>query len=229
MSDEKFFAWLDGELDAAEAAAVEARVAADPELAALADEHRALRKQMQAAFNPIAAAPVPKHLEAAVRPSSVVPFRRASGRRAPSLPQWASMAAALALGIFTGSMIDSGGGDGPVEVRSGTMFASAGLHDALETQLASSAQGGVRIGLTFRDEQGALCRSFTNQESSGLACRDGERWRLRGLFAAPEGQGEEYRMAAGTDPALAALIDSSIAGEPLDARQEESARRRRWR
>ena len=33
MMDEKFFAWLDGELDPAEAAEMQKRVAADPELA----------------------------------------------------------------------------------------------------------------------------------------------------------------------------------------------------
>ena len=35
--DEKFFAWLDGELSAPEAAEMEARVASSPELTALAE------------------------------------------------------------------------------------------------------------------------------------------------------------------------------------------------
>ena len=36
-------------------------------------------------------------------------------------------------------------------------------------------------------------------------------------------------MAAGTDPKLAALIDSTIAGDAFDAVQEKSARDRGWR
>jgi hypothetical protein len=87
----------------------------------------------------------------------------------------------------------------------------------------------VRIGLTFRDQSGAICRTFTGEQSSGLTCRDGSDWRLRGLFAAPEGQAGDYRMAAGTDPNLAALIDSTIAGEPFDAAQEQAAKARGWR
>ena len=38
--DERFYAWLDGELSGDEAAAMEARVAKDPELARLAREDR---------------------------------------------------------------------------------------------------------------------------------------------------------------------------------------------
>ncbi len=49
------------------------------------------------------------------------------------------------------------------------------------------------------------------------------------MFAAPEGQTSDYRMAAGVDPNLAALIDSTMAGEPLDAAQEQAARERGWR
>ena len=62
-----------------------------------------------------------------------------------------------------------------------------------------------------------------------VACRDGEDWRVEGLFAAPEGQQGDYRMASGEDPRLAALIDERIAGEPFDARAERAAKDRGWR
>jgi hypothetical protein len=83
--------------------------------------------------------------------------------------------------------------------------------------------------MTFRDQSGAVCRSFTKPEASGLACRNGGRWQVRGLFAAPEGQSGPYRMAAGMDPNLAALIDSTISGEPFDAAQEKDAKAKGWR
>jgi hypothetical protein len=87
----------------------------------------------------------------------------------------------------------------------------------------------VRVGITFRGQAGQICRSFTAQGSSGLACRSGGRWQLKGMFAAPEGQASDYRMAAGMDPNLAALVDSTMAGEPFDAAQEKQALRRGWR
>lgn len=51
--DELFFAWLDGELDPEEAALYGERVANDPELTALANEHRGLIATLRDAFNSI--------------------------------------------------------------------------------------------------------------------------------------------------------------------------------
>lgn len=241
IDDSKFFAWLDGELEPAEAAQVAAEVAADPRLASLADRHRAFGAKLRGAFEPLAADPVPARLAEAVRPprSAVIDFasrRRSAGDRSgwAPLPQWAAMAATLALGIGLGTTLNSSGdssrGSSPVEVRGGTMYAAAGLDQALDRQLASAPAGrGVRVGLTFRDQAGAICRTFADQRSTGLACRDGGDWRLRGLFAAPEGQQGDYRMTAGADPSLAALVDSAIDGEPFDAGEEKSARDRGWR
>ena len=233
--DETFFAWLDGELSGEEAAAMEAKVAADPHLSELADQHRALAAQLRGAFGTVAAAPVPERLAAAVRApaAQVVDFsaskRSREVRAWQSLPQWAAIAATLVLGLFVGTMLREPAG-APVEIRGDGIYAAAALDQALDTQLASApASGDVRVGLTFRDQSGAICRSFTDLQASGLACRDGDRWRVSGLFAAPEGQASEYRMASGIDPNLATLIDSTIAGDPFDAAQERTAKQRGWR
>ena len=227
--DEKFFAWLDGELGPAEAAEMEAKVAADPRLARLAEQHRALGSRLREAFEPVAAAPVPEHLQTALRPpAEVIDFAAAKRRRSmPSLPQWAAMAATLAVGVLVGTMVP-GRGSAPVEVQGSKLYAAAALNRALDTQLANAPAGDVRIGLTFRDKAGEVCRSFTAQADSGLACRTGRRWQLKGLFAAPEGQAANYRMAAGMDPNLAALVDSSIASEPFDAASEKAAKDKGW-
>ena len=103
-------------------------------------------------------------------------------------------------------------------------MASGQLEQALYTGLASApGDEGARIGLTFRDASGDLCRSFTDDGAAGLACHQGGDWRIRGLFQASEGQQAEFRMAAGQDPRLAELIDSTMAGEPLDAAAERKA------
>lgn len=236
IDDDTFFAWLDGELDPAQAAEVEAAVAADPVLGRKAEQHRAFAARVRTAFDTVAEQPVPASLRNALQPRAARVIDFASWRerlRSPGLfcpvPQWAAMAASLVLGIGLGTMT-GGGSAGPVELRGGEMVAAAALDRALDTQLASAGGGPtVRVGLTFRDRSGAICRSFVDATSSGLACREGEDWRVRGLFAAPEGQGGDYRMAAGADPGLAALIDSTIEGEALNADQERSARAKGWR
>ena len=234
VKDETFFAWLDGELDVEEAARVEAEVAGDPKLRELAAQHRSMQARMKSAFDTILDAPVPESISTIARKPEpqVIDFaaRRARARPAwPSLPQWAAMAATLAVGIVVGTMVPQRS-SAPVEVSGGKLYAAATLARSLDTQLASAQSNEAdRIGMTFRDQAGSICRSFTEARSSGLACRSGDRWQVRGLFAAPEGQAGAYRMAAGMDPNLAALIDSTISGEPFDAAGEKAARDKGWR
>lgn len=234
--EEKFFAWLDGELTGAEADEMEARVGSDPQLAELAERHRAMQARLKGTFDKVAAAAMPGRLVAAATADSgpsVVDLagarERDPARRFAGVPQWASIAATLVLGILVGSQLP-GGDDGPVEIRNGAIYAAGELDQALDTQLASApSEGAVRIGLTYRDRTGAICRTFTGNAATGLACRDESRWRMRGLFPAGEGQEAEYRMAAGMDPALATLVDSTLSGEPMDATEEAAARERDWR
>lgn len=227
ISDETFFAWLDGELEPADAAHVAALVAIEPALSRKAEAHRALGARLNAAFDPIAATPVPDALAQAARPrgAEVIDFgrRRAAARPAWAPMQYAAMAATLAIGVFAGAMLNNAP-SGPIASDQGQLVASGELDRALSTRLASAPeQQGARIGLTFRDAAGDLCRSFTEGGASGLACHEGGDWRIRGLFQAGEGQQGEFRMAAGPDPRLSDLIESTMAGEPLDAAGERAA------
>ena len=231
--DDKFFAWLDGELTGAEAAEVEARVVADPALQKLADEHRALGARLKSAFDPIAAAPVSLAAYAPAADSNVASFAQVRvARRLLTQRFWAqaaSIALVFVMGVAAGQSL-LGGPAGPIAPEAGRLVAAASLEDALYKQLASQpAESGPRIGLTFRDKQGHVCRTFTDQGASGLACLQGGDWRMEALFQAPEGQTAEYRMAAGADPRLGALVESAIAGEPFDAAQERQARESGWK
>lgn len=233
--DEKFFAWLDGELTGDEREAMAAKVASDPQLAKLAEQHRALAGRLNSAFDSVAEAPVPNRLADSIRESRhrVIDFGAASRERRKAswlpVPQWLALAATLVLGVGIGTFVRQPSGS-PVELQDGRIYAAAALGHALDSELASApGNGDIRVGLTFRDDKGSLCRSFSGSAASGLACRQGGHWQLRGLFAAPEGQGDTYRMAAGMDPNLAALVDSTMAGEPFDAAQEKAARDRGWR
>lgn len=230
--EEEFFAWLDGELDAEAAARVAARVAADPDLAEQAEAHRALGSRLRAAFDPLMTAPVPDRIAAAPVDLRAARERRAVRRSVAGLPQWAAIAATLVVGLGLGTLAGGRGGQqGPVAIDGGQMVAGAALGQALDTQLASLDQQGAatRVGLSFRDRNGALCRSFEGAAASGLACRDDGRWRIEGLYGAAGGAPGDYRMASGGDPRLAALIEATIAGEPLDADGERAARASGWR
>ena len=234
-ADDKFFAWLDGELEGAEAAEMAARVESDPQLAALAEQHRAMEARLKGAFDRIAETQVPERLIAAARPQTaqVVELKsrrdrmRSRGKLAP-LPQWASIAATLVLGIMVGTLVP-GGDRSPVQVGDKAIYASADLAAALDTQLASAPSGDIRIGLTFRNSASSICRTFSGRAVTGLACRDDGKWQVRGLFPAEGGQASDYRMASGMSRELAALVDSTMSGEPMDASQEQEARKGGWR
>ena len=227
--EEEFFAWLDGELDGTAAAAVEARVAADPALAKRARAHRALGAGLRGAFDPVMTATAPGHFGAA--PIDLGAARERLRQRRPNgLPQWAAIAATLVLGIGLGTTIGGRGSNAPTAIEGGRLVAAAELRQALDRQLASTDQRGAatRIGLTFRNHDGALCRSFDGRDGAGLACRSGDKWRIEALFG-PSIGGGEYRAASGADPRLGDLIDQVVEGEPLDAAQEREARSRYWR
>ena len=225
--DEQFYAWLDGELDGDAAARVAARVAADPALGALAAQHRAVGDGLRGAFASVLAEDIlPPRMTADVVDLGARRAKRPSGF---GLPQWAAMAATLVIGLVVGQ-VAGGSSDAPVATRDGVMVAASSLDRALGAQLASAGNDGpIRVGITFRSRDGAICRSFTGSGASGLACRAGDAWRVEGLLAAPQNPGGDYRMAAGEDPRLAALIDDRIDGEPFDAAAEQAAREAGWR
>lgn len=232
MDDEKFFAWLDGELGPDEAHRVAKEVAASPELSARADEHRRLAAGLRGAFAPVMDGPSKAPQFGS---GDVVVLKKLSGSRQPApirpgIPQWAALAAALALGLVVGSQFSGSAAEkSPVSMEGGRLVAAASLERSLDSLLAGSADDATRIGLTFHNRSGEICRSFTGDSGSGLACRAGDDWELRGLFPAGEGTSGGYRMAAGQHPQLARLIDETIAGEPFDAGQEKAALERGWR
>lgn len=227
--DPDFYAWLDGELPEPQASAMAARVAADPALALMAEQHRALAGRLSDAFAPVISAPVPERLLQAAEPQSaeVVDLAEVRAWRRQWSVAGLAAAASLALGLAIGvamprdtGFFHSGGGQ---------LAAAGPLQAALDRQLAAAGdQRGISLGLSFKDREGRYCRAFTAEVQSGLACLNGEDWMIEGLVRVVENRGE-YRMASGVDPGLAAIIDSRLEGEPLDPAGEAQAIKRRWR
>lgn len=235
-------AYADGELDAATRAALEAAIASDPQLAQRIARHGALRARVQQAFAPVLAEPVPERLLSGARGAAPAPRAGnvvtllSRGRARWSWPQWGAIAASLVVGALLGPLLmGPPAGLGPVDTRAGRMLASGVLAHALSEQLASAQAPGapVEIGVSFRDQSGAYCRTFTLRGGSplaGLACHEQGAWRVEALArSAPAPGGSGYRPAGSALPrAVAGTLDELIAGEPLDAAAEAAARARGW-
>lgn len=255
ISDETLMAYVDGELDAASRASVEAAMQQDPDIGKRIARQRALREKLQSAFAAILEEPVPDRLmraargqraeapaEKAARQATVVDLslvREAAQQKNSAVRQrWlpAAIAASLLLGLGLGflawhgpdSLIRPGAGGG--------LVAGAGLADALSTQLSDdrSANHIAIAGLSFRDKSGDYCRTFAltgPAASSGLACHEGTQWRIKALAQATRAapNSGNYRTAgSGDSPTIRAAVEDSIDGEPLDHAGEMAARQAGW-
>lgn len=120
--------------------------------------------------------------------------------------------------------------------QEGVVRATGALEHALSEQLASSqpADAPVQPGVSFRARAGEYCRTFVLRGQgalAGLACRDGQAWRVQ-VLAATEAPGPSsgYRPAASAlPPAVAHTVDELMVGDALDANAEAAARAQDWR
>ncbi|RJF85369.1 anti-sigma factor family protein [Sphingomonas cavernae] len=228
IDPETLMAYADGELDEVAAKRVERAIAEDPALARQVEAHRALRARIAGHFAPIAGEPVPERLRTMIG-NNAASIDEARARRSRwTLPRGniAAMAATLVVGLLVGQAIDLN--PAPVADRSGTLVAQAGLERALDTQLASEQPSGAatRIGLTFRDKAGAVCRTFEAQALAGIACRVDGAWQVRQMMGA-EAQSTDYRQAGSAE--MLAAAEAMMADGPLDADAERAARDGGWR
>jgi hypothetical protein len=230
IDPETLMAYADGELDPITAKRVEKAIAADPALAGHVEQHRRLAASLRAAFDPVAAAPVPPAVETILRDAvKVVPLASKPVRR--ERPLWmGAVAASLVAGLFAGPLLfprDPGG----VAMRDGAAIARGEVAKALGTQLASAQapDAPVRVGVTFRDGAQRWCRSFETGATGGIACAQGKDWRIERLYGGVSQQSGAYRQAGSPAAAMMADAQTMMAGDPLDAAAEKAARDAGWR
>lgn len=249
ITDEELMAYADGEVSPMEAKRIEAAMAEDKVLAARVARFRAVRRALRTAYDSVVSEPVPEHLrallgdvaasepEAPQRPSApvvnldIAREKRMAPRFGP--PAWAAMAASLVVGVVVGRALLPGPQD--IFTNDG-LYAAAPLAQVLEARLSSDAENQTaptRIGLTFQNTDGEVCRTFSHQERtrtvSGLACRDDGRWAVRMALTEPTRAGGDYRQASAAAPAVLEAVDAMIAGDPLDGAQERALRDNAWR
>jgi hypothetical protein len=227
ISDEMLIAYLDGELDEAGMAAVDAAMGDDPGLVDRMEAHAALADRVRAAYAPVVDEPVPAALTALVQPAATNNVVSLAERRKPmpNYAWWGAIAATLVVAVMMfGRELAPGGPIGP------GMMARGDLARALTVQASNDSKGEVAIGLTFKDQTGRYCRTFAADQMSGLACREGQAWKVEVAARRPAGDNTEFRQAA-TETPLPVLtkVDELIAGEALDAEQEKKALAAGWR
>lgn len=228
VDEEKLMAFADGELTGAERAEVEAALEHDAALGERLDAHRTIRGRLSSAFDGALDEPVPQRLLDAAQPREAEVIDLAARRAAKwSFREWGAMAASIALGLVigVGTMQQS---QPMFTTADNGVVARGALSDALDTQLASDQAGAVRIGLSFRNQDGEYCRTFdlTEGGASGVACREDAGWAIP--LMSGSATGGEIRQAAASTAVLNA-VDAMIAGEALDADAERAARDGDWR
>ena len=247
IDDDTLQAYVDGELDAASAARIDAALAHDAALARRVQQARDVRAQLRAAFDPVLDEPVPTRLSALLQPPSAQsatpatsPVMPAGGhgatRRRTTHRRWFVPSAALAASVTLLAVAFwwwQPGGD-LVRMQGGQSFAAGALTHALDEALASEpkANAPVAIGLSFRSSDGRICRTFvlhTPPARAGLACHSDTGWVLPVLSAMAPPEGGELRQAASAlPPAVQAAVDARLRGNVFDAQQERAARDAGW-
>jgi hypothetical protein len=231
MDLQKLIAFADNELPLAERAEVEAALANDPALRAQLAAHHALRQRLSATFDSVLDEKIPERLlSVAQRPANVVSLSERRKAERWSVREWGAIAASLAGGLILG--LGMMANQSPAIVATTDGLAARGvLAHALDVQLATDAPTAVRMGISFRNRDGAYCRTFTlaPQQTSGLACRAQDEWRIAATAHASPAGGELRTAGAETPQAILAAVEASIDGDPLDAAAEAQARAAGWR
>ncbi|OYW73997.1 MAG: hypothetical protein B7Z26_11625, partial [Asticcacaulis sp. 32-58-5] len=115
---------------------------------------------------------------------------------------------------------------GDFKTQDGVLMAQGSLDTALSRQLASDTPSPKApvIGLTFADQTGAICRTFTTATNEGLACQHDGDWRIDALTGkTAEG---EFRQAG--SPLIMQAVEARLSGEIFDTAAEKRAHDNNW-
>lgn len=242
LTEETIAAYVDGALDAEEAGAVAARIAADPAAQAAETRLRRLNALLREAFRAEESGRLPAAVAAALAgreappaapapaPAQVVAF---PARRRPAwVPAALAAGIALALGLGAGWFAALDPAARPVLAAPGPVAPASALHAALERLPSGTASPeGILPVQTLRDAAGRPCREFEYATPGGggaltfgVACRAGGTWEVAILVNAPAAEPAPGGFVPASGPggdALLALL-GGIGGSAV-APAEEAA------
>ena len=249
LSDETLMAYVDGEADAAQCAAIEQALLQDPQLAERIARERRLRRRLAEAFGGVIDEPVPARLTeraqsapAGAQVLAGAPRWFGAARRRTqqwSWPEFGALAASLLLGILISRPWLDGQDTAGAQLATidGEVFAQGELAANLSASAGGSidAQSRISVGLSYLAKSGNYCRTFGlpgSNPTAGIACREGTQWRVRALLPTtrePAAQEPRYRQAASALPPAALEIVAAESVAALDAEEEAAVRARGWR
>lgn len=240
ITDLEIQAYVDGELAPDAAARIEAAVLADVLVAARVERERRLRSMLRGAYQPVLDEPVPQRLRALLDEGAAAADGTAGNvvamhpRRAAPAARWRVPAMALAASVAALAVSMWMRPGAPVQMEDGALLARGTFARELDMALASAPARDVAttVGLTFRDADGRICRSFANADIAlaGLACREGDRWVLPVVSRLATREAGEIRQASSAMPDdVQAAVDARLRGDVFDAEQERAARDAGWR
>ncbi|VCU60987.1 hypothetical protein EPIB2_64 [Tritonibacter mobilis] len=238
IPDEVLMAYTDGELPADEAAALEARLSEDADLAARVQVFSASAAALQGLKHADTSAAMPAGLEQALRarvasaaadaPAMIaadpVPAGNVVAFPQRRVPLWTgALAATVALAVGLGAGLLAGKGTGPSGGADPVFAALDSLPSGEATTLADGTE--LRMVASFNSSDGALCREYEQigQNATGqltVACRDQGAWVPQLVVAL--GGAEGYAPASAPE-----LLDlyymQSEAGSVLPPEEERAA------
>lgn len=240
-------AYVDGEIDDAEAREIERRLAADGDLRKRLDAMRAADAATRKLFAAVDAAPMPdavlRLLESKpAMPDNVVAFPQRGLSRFMQMPVAIAASVALVVGFMVSDLARQAPGPATsIELLSArSIDTESGLHRLLEQSssgqemdLGSGETG--RALLTFEDRTGEYCRQVqVNTDASAahaVACRRDDVWQVEALAfvdTAPDGQ---FQPAAGATPfTITATVDALIGtADPFEEEQENQTISNSWK
>lgn len=249
--DELLGSYLDGELAAGDAHALEQRLATDSALKARLDALRGADAATRRLFAAVDAAPMPdsvlqllakaKNAETAPQRSNVLAFPARGLRQFWQTPVAIAASVALAVGFMASQLVQQAAGPdtglGTLGARS--IDAGSGLYALLEDQASGQV---ARLGdavsgqavLTFTDQAGRYCRQLRLDAAAAsahaVACRAADAWQIEALAYTEAVQEGQFQTAAGATPAgISAAVDGLIGDQdPLDLEEENQVISRGW-
>lgn len=244
---ERLMAYVDGELDAEQAARLEADLASDDQARALVDQLRATDALLRQGLDEILAQPIPQRLldtlrEPARGAATVIPLRPRPPvdrpRRALGLGWAAAAGVVLAIAVTTATVsLLMPGWPGNETIVDNRM-----LREALETLpsgtplISGTSELSVMPLATYRSGDARPCREVEARAGArvqrGLACRDAAgRWDWETLSEpeiAAEAGTPGYVPASGEDDPISSALDRVGAGAVLSSAEERALIDTHW-
>jgi hypothetical protein len=246
MTDELLIAYVEDRLDRAERERIELAMARDGQLSQRVARFRAAQGRRRGSLGGALAQrgrgllPKTSGVSERVGPAQIIDLARVRAERMRRIERThrtrtaargLGVLAGLLGGLFAGWFIERwSSGDNLTEFRAGALLARGVLQRALNEQPSGepAARTAVRIGQSLRARSGGYCRTFElagGGLTDGLACKQGERWRLLALMDATASAPHGF---PAVPPGLLAAVNANTSGQPLDAAGENEARRDGW-